>query len=867
MPQARFGIVSAVYNVARYLDDFLGSLDKQTFDHNHVEIVLVNDGSTDDSLSKLEAWKAATDYQVHIITQENAGQSAARNTGIECVSSEWVTFTDPDDILDDDYLDAIDQALRKNPQSCLAISHLHDYFETNEEVKDSHPLRKRFRGGDQMVDADRFPEYIHLHVASAFFERRFILDKSIRFDVRIRPTFEDAHFTQVYLLHCARRLISVVDSAKYYYRRRADNTSTLQTSVSDARRYTDVLEYGCLDLLERAGTRPPLWLQYAILYELTWSLKGDEAISSPTSGLSESTTDRFHHLVGEIVSRLDRFAVDSFAIVRRSTSLREALLHGYSHLPWRWESIVAVAYDKSRGLVQLRYHFTGTQPVEEYWSRGKRVRPWACKTRAISFMRRTLVRERIIWLPADGTLAVSLDAEPVAISFSWPRPPVYSVRPAQLATALADLEQGEGGLAVQRGTVISPRAGVIRRNIARRLFANAWVLMDRDENANDNAEHLFRYLRKHRRDINAWFVLRKDSPDWARLKRDGFKRLIAYGSPLWRILCSEGGYIISSHADRYVYDPEPLRSFGGVHWRFVFLQHGVTHNDISRWLNTKRIAAMVTATSDEYASIAGDGSNYELTSNEVSLTGFPRHDNLKILKESSPVDGAPRLVTIMPTWRQFLSGAPVRGGNGRSIDPEFFQSDFIRRWLDFLWSEQVKSLSSCDYLRIVFMPHPNLEPYLSGLSIPPYVDLVRYTDRSVQEVLVESAVVITDYSSVVFDAAVIRTPVLYYQFDRESVFSGSHLTRPGYFSYVDDGFGPVADTPEELRDCLKRIVESGFVMEEQYSSRVDAAFGTLDGKACERTVRMIEALDVPVSPRDCPKRVENVISPGTRFYN
>src|SRR5699024_5929274 len=99
-----------------------------------------------------------------------------------------------------------------------------------------------------------------------------------------------------------------------------------------------------------------------------------------------------------------------------------------------------------------------------------------------------------------------------------------------------------------------------------KIFANAWVLMDRDVNANDNAEHLFRYLRKRRRDINSWFVVEKGSPDWNRLRAEGFKRLIPYGSILWKVLCLNARFIVSSHADAYVYSPFVLttgRSLNG----------------------------------------------------------------------------------------------------------------------------------------------------------------------------------------------------------------------------------------------------------------------------------------------------------------
>ncbi|WP_345600542.1 hypothetical protein, partial [Thermocatellispora tengchongensis] len=98
--------------------------------------------------------------------------------------------------------------------------------------------------------------------------------------------------------------------------------------------------------------------------------------------------------------------------------------------------------------------------------------------------------------------------------------------------------------------------------------------MDRDENANDSAEHLFRYLRKHRRDINAWFVLKKDTPDWHRLKKEGFKRLVPHGSLLWKALCLNARHIVSSHADVYVHDPFRLGSGHKPTWKFTGYRSG-----------------------------------------------------------------------------------------------------------------------------------------------------------------------------------------------------------------------------------------------------------------------------------------------------
>ena len=97
-PMPRFSVVTAVHNVERYLPDFIASMERQSFDLDQVEIVMVDDGSTDGSLRILEEWEERRPGTVRVISQDNAGQGAARNTGMAKARGEWVTFPDPDEI-------------------------------------------------------------------------------------------------------------------------------------------------------------------------------------------------------------------------------------------------------------------------------------------------------------------------------------------------------------------------------------------------------------------------------------------------------------------------------------------------------------------------------------------------------------------------------------------------------------------------------------------------------------------------------------------------------------------------------------------------------------------------------------------------
>src|SRR5690606_35056214 len=154
-----------------------------------------------------------------------------------------------------------------------------------------------------------------------------------------------------------------------------------------------------------------------------------------------------------------------------------------------------------------------------------------------------------------------------------------------------------------------------------RRFDDAWVLMDRADLAGDNAEHLYRWLREHRPQVNAWFVLREDSPDFARLRDEGF-RMMPYGSVAHEALLYHATEYLSSHAGVDVLRPMGDRLVTlRPKWRFTFLQHGVIHNDLSIWLNNQRFDLFVASTHDEYRGIVGDGSPYLFTDREVKLVG------------------------------------------------------------------------------------------------------------------------------------------------------------------------------------------------------------------------------------------------------
>lgn len=97
-------VIVPVYNTAAYLSRCVESIVNQM--HNDLQIILVDDGSTDESGAMADEWQAQ-DARIEVYHQPNSGQSAARNVGLQHAKGEYITFVDSDDYIDADYLSSI----------------------------------------------------------------------------------------------------------------------------------------------------------------------------------------------------------------------------------------------------------------------------------------------------------------------------------------------------------------------------------------------------------------------------------------------------------------------------------------------------------------------------------------------------------------------------------------------------------------------------------------------------------------------------------------------------------------------------------------------------------------------------------------
>lgn len=125
MFQDLISVIVPVYNVAKYLDACIVSIQKQTY--THLEIILIDDGSTDESGSICDRY-ALEDKRIRVIHQKNAGLSAARNKGISICQGEYISFIDSDDFIDKGFIETMYKVVTESgcDLACMEAARFYD---------------------------------------------------------------------------------------------------------------------------------------------------------------------------------------------------------------------------------------------------------------------------------------------------------------------------------------------------------------------------------------------------------------------------------------------------------------------------------------------------------------------------------------------------------------------------------------------------------------------------------------------------------------------------------------------------------------------------------------------------------------------
>ncbi|MBQ9132588.1 MAG: CDP-glycerol glycerophosphotransferase family protein [Clostridia bacterium] len=855
-----------------------------------VEVIMVDDGSKDASGAICDEY-AARYSNFRVIHKENGGVASARNEGLKHVRGKYMNFLDSDDTFSENVLREIYAFFEANYEKTDVVTMPLQFFDA---VTGPHWQNYKFRKEARI--ANLFNEYNCplMFVNASFFKSQY-KDK-VRFNGKL-VCGEDIRFIcEILAERMTMGLVPTCYYG--YRRRSSGEESLVQSSKKKPGWYFDYFEHLTLWAVEFCKQRwgyIPYYYQHIIVCDLQWRFLNDY---EPTAlaVLGEADYAHYKETLYSVLKHFDDAIILGQRNIWNEHKCM-MLSKKYGHLPERsvLEDDVRLRYGNTlfctvsscfsryeflsirdgnlrlEGVTMLMGYpenasvelfFEAVDPVTE-----EVIAKLPCRItdrdvnqyrldevlyRGVPFCLEastdllTNTKLRLVMI-ADGDRIVKKDIRygkhtPVGKEFQeayyyadgylvtcdghWlcVRKCTAAQKARQHRRFLKELSHSQR-LGAKKASVVLRALPFLRAFKRKPLF----LISDRVNKAGDNGEAMFRYLCDHNvRDVDYVFAIEHTSPDYDKVKKIG-GRVVDMLSFRYKLTHLLADCIISSHADDVTVNPftfysAPYRNILSEQ-KYIFLQHGVTQNDMSEWLNrfNKNITGLICAAKPEADSFEDPA--YSYAPENIWRTGFPRFDRL--------YHDDKRYVTIMPTWRMYLSAWDSNHEGVWKLAPSFLSSTYFKFYDQLINDQRLIDAAKKNGYTLCFMPHPNVMSSIDVFRHHPDVQFFGW-DKEYRDIYAQSSLVLTDYSSAVFDFAYLRKPVVYTQFDWDEMFAGNHVCSRGYFDYEKDGFGEVVYDYEATVALLVKHMETGCRLSQEYRDRIDRFFLFDDQNNCQR---------------------------------
>lgn len=353
-------------------------------------------------------------------------------------------------------------------------------------------------------------------------------------------------------------------------------------------------------------------------------------------------------------------------------------------------------------------------------------------------------------------------------------------------------------------------------------YKDIWIISERKDQARDNGYIFYKYLNEQQKQQKNVYLIDKKGSDYKKIKDIG--KVIQFDSLKHYFYFLSSKVHISAHVNGCCPSNAPIckRLKKKFKWKDVFVPHGVSYG-IAEFCLKKyaNIDLFICSGKPEYENVLN---NYGYNENEVAYTGFPRLDYWWTPHQTR------KQILVMPTWRLNLRG---------KSEEEFRNSEYFKKWNALLNNEELNSILIANNTTLLFCPHNDVFKYINlfNTNCCNIVIAGQDSDLDIQQLLLNSSMLITDYSSVHFDFAYMYKPVIYYQFDQEYFYTNQY--QKSFFSAEINGFGDLVNSEDKLIESIKKVLSSEFVMAKKYRESVDRFYEIRDRNNCLRTYQTI----------------------------
>lgn len=369
--------------------------------------------------------------------------------------------------------------------------------------------------------------------------------------------------------------------------------------------------------------------------------------------------------------------------------------------------------------------------------------------------------------------------------------------------------------------------------IYRTRHKNLWIVCEDQNEARDNGYWFFKYVREEHPEQECVYAISNKSPDIDKIK--GLGEWVEYGSlKHWIMYLASSKKISSQKAG----NPNAaifyfLEVYGLLKTKRIFLQHGVIINDL-KWLyyDVTKMKRFICGAYPEFEFVRD---TFGYPEGNVVYTGLCRFDGLH-----DDVKPKSKMILIMPTWREWIADEDERLLQYEGT-ANIAETNYFTKWIAFITDPEIERIAKKYACKFVFFPHRNMQKYMN--YFPPSTDYLEVADASkydVQELMKNTSMMITDYSSVFMDMLYMKKLVIFYQFDYDRFRIGQY--GEGYFSYKNNSFATSYADKESVFCALEESIRKDFSVSEDFLNAHGKFFRLYDKDNCKRIYEVVANL-------------------------
>ncbi|MBC1419328.1 bifunctional glycosyltransferase/CDP-glycerol:glycerophosphate glycerophosphotransferase [Listeria fleischmannii] len=764
-------IVTPVYNVVTYIDETISSVLKQT--QEGIELILVDDGSTDGSYEKIVEY-AEQHKNITVIRQENAGPGTARNVGLEVARGQYVSFLDSDDVLPEKAIEFLYQAaISENVGVVTGISV--SFNSTRSWFIQGHYQRGVFKKGRKTVVKN--PEMMYtLGPCNKLY--RFDIVQNLRFPTEIKVGEDQPFVLEAYL---ASKDIYTVDEIIYNYRAREDSEDVSLSQIVKSNPYKSFS-----DLLKSIQLSLPLFDKYisnqvmrekTIEYYLSRMLSADlwaafrgillEGDASAQKKAFSGITAFIELIPEQIYNRLEFLhRMISYEIVNRYTYIKKEVRGDYLNM-------IQIAYSKMNPGAMNTILSVGA-------SKEVRASIEAAKHNSLRPILNLLAKRKI--------LQTLKDAKERFVSQTW-----------------MNFKRKNQRFYAKR--IAFPFYKAFYQSENKIVF-----LTNKHTKMQDSFLGIYEELLRQKKDYKIIGHLKQPNRSFSELLR--LYKDVATAKYIFL-----DDYYFQLYGTKAKASTEVIQLWhaAGAFKKFGFSSIGSLDSNTEEFERAAHsLYSKVVVSSKEIVPFYADA--FHVPEKNVLPLGVPRTDKFfdedykeyvhAYFEGKYPLTKGKKIITYAPTFR-----------GGPSERQTFLMQLNIRRLIEKLGDEYI----------IILKMHPSVT---RGVGIPYDLQEQAYnmSKEDINDVLIYTDILITDYSSVVFDFSIMEKPTIFYAYDLEDYLEERNF----YYQFEDFVPGPIVRTNDELIEEIKTMKNYDVEKIRAFKNRF---FDDTDGCASERIVR------------------------------